>query len=228
MLDIHKHTAILIFANTSAEEVKRKKIANGQRLFEHLNEKAFLEAQKTGLDIIHYSEELQQGNSFGERFSNAIAAVFSKGYENVITIGNDSPDLKAHHLNIAKENLQKNILTLGPSLDGGAYLITVAKQEFNKQKFAELPWQTSKVFTSLQNYLKTRSKKVKQLKHLKDVDSITDLHYFLARFKHINTVLKDLILNIISSLKKIQFIYFFTFKEQHLSLCYNKGSPLKA
>jgi len=220
-----KHTAILIFANTPTEEVKRKNIVNGHDLFEHLNNKTYLEAKKTDLDVILYSEELQKGDSFGERFSNAIAYAFSKGYKHIISIGNDSPDLKAKHLTIASENLQQNILTLGPSLDGGTYLIAIAKEQFNKQDFAKLPWQTPKLLASLQNYLKHKDTIVQQLERLKDVDTTTDLHYFLYRFKNSNALLKEIIFTIISSLKRIPFFHFYAYKTQFFTTHYNKGSP---
>jgi len=221
-----KNTVILVFANTSTEEVKRKKIMNGHNLFEHLNQKIFLETKKTGLEVILYSEEFQTGSTFGERFANAIQHVFSKGYQNIIAIGNDSPDLKARHLTIAKENLKSNTLTLGPSLDGGTYLITLSKTEFNKQEFTQLPWQTSKLFVALQDYLEAKNKNIKQLERLKDIDTLTDLHHFLYRYKHTATFLKELILKIISSVQKKASLIIFSYKESQLSLLYNKGSPL--
>ena len=153
MLNTKKHTAILLFANTSEEEVKRKSIVKGNPLFQYLNQKTYLEAKKTGLDVIVFSEKLQRGNSFSERFSNAIESAFLQGYQHIISIGNDSPDLKAKHIAIAHENLNKGITTLGPSLDGGAYLITISKQQFNKKDFASLPWQSRTLFTSLKKYL---------------------------------------------------------------------------
>lgn len=225
MIKKQRDTAILIFANTSAEEVKRKKITNGCNLFEYLNQKTLLETKKTGLDVIFHSEEHQKGNSFGERFSNAIADVFSKGYKHVITLGNDTPDLKLQHLAIAKEHLKNETLTIGPSLDGGTYLITLSKKEFNKEEFAQLPWQTSKLFVSLQEYLQINGKKTKQLKRLKDVDSVADLQSLLTRYKQIAPFLKELILNLIYSIKKAFSLLVSPYSEIQLSAYYNKGSP---
>ena len=221
-----KNTAILIFANTSTEEVKRKKIVNGHDVFEHLNQKIYHEAKKTGLDVIFYSEEHQKGNSFGERFSNAIKHVFSEGYNHVITVGNDSPDLKARHLTIAQNNLDDNTLTVGPSLDGGTYLITLSKKEFNEQEFAKLPWQTSKLLATLQKHLVAKNENIQQLEFLKDVDNLTDLKYFLSRFNGIDTILKKLILDLISLVKKIVLSITHGYKEHQHIAYYNKGSPI--
>lgn len=227
MLQNKKHTAILIFANSPYEEIEQKGIVNGGILFEYLNQQTFLEANKTGLDVILFSGKFQKGNSFGERFSNAIESVFLQGYEYIITIGNDSPDLKTSHLITAKENLQKNSLTLGPSLDGGTYLITLSKQDFNKQRFANLPWQTSQLFADLKNYLTTKNNNVQELERIKDIDSTDDLHYFLSRFKTTPSFLRKLILRIISPLKKITSTHFFTYQQQPFTRLYNKGSPLR-
>jgi len=220
-----KHTAILLFANSSSEEIKQKKIIKGMDLFKHLNDKISLEAQKTGLDVMLYSEEIQKGNSFGERFANAIESVFLKGYQHVITIGNDSPDLRAHHLTTAAKNLQKNILTLGPSLDGGTYLITLSKQQFNKEQFIKLPWQTSKLLHSLERFLVSKHTTINKLTPLKDIDSFTDIHFFISRFKKTTTLFKSILLSLVFSLRNNFFSPFFFYKEIQLSFPFNKGSP---
>ncbi len=226
MLNTKKHTAILLFANTSEEEVKQKGIVKGNSLFQYLNRKTYLEAEKTGLDVIVFSEKLQKGNSFSERFSNAIESAFLQGYQHIISIGNDSPDLKAKHIAIAHENLNKGITTLGPSLDGGAYLITISKQQFNKKNFTSLPWQSRVLFTSLKKYLEHKNGIVQQIEILKDIDTITDLYYFTSRFKHINLAFRKLILNILFFTRKTTSIISCFNKQNYFSLFYNKGSPL--
>lgn len=226
MLNTKKHTAILLFANTSEEEVKRKGIVKGNPLFQYLNQKTYLEAEKTGLDVIVFSEKFQKGNSFSERFSNAIGTVFSQGYEHIISIGNDSPDLTAEHICTAQRNLTKSITTLGPSLDGGAYLITISKQQFNKKDFASLPWQGRTLFTSLKKYLQSKNNIVQQIEILKDVDTITDLYYFISRFKYVNLAFRKLILNVLFFTRKITSIISCFNKQDYFSLFYNKGSPL--
>ncbi len=226
MLNTRKHTAILLFANTSEEEVKRKSITKGNSLFQYLNQKTHLEAKKTGLDVILFSEKLQKGNSFSERFSNAIEVVFSQGYEHIISIGNDSPDLKAEHICIAQKNLDKGVTTLGPSLDGGAYLITISKQQFNKKEFIHLPWQYKTLFTSLKKYFDDKNSTVEQIEVLKDIDTTTDLNYFISRFKPVNLVFKELILSILFSLRKVHFTISSLYSQNYSSFFYNKGSPL--
>lgn len=228
MFKTKTNIAILLFANSSQHEASEKSMANSSILFEHLNEKTLQKAQKTGLDVIISTEKEQVGNNFSQRFTNAISDVFEKGYNSVITIGNDSPDLTVVQLLKAQENLENNIATLGPSLDGGTYLIAISKEEFNEQQFASLPWQSSQLFTSLKYLLKETSQ-VAVFAYLKDIDTLSDLQYFLHRsIKKTTSLLHKIIHCLISNHKTIQY---YNFKETLPSTSlitknYNKGSPL--
>jgi len=59
----------------------------------------------------------------------------------VITIGNDTPILKSHHIVEASRQLESKNVVLGPSLDGGFYLLGIHKTHFNREQFIDLPWQ---------------------------------------------------------------------------------------
>ena len=69
----------------------------------------------------------QKGNNLGERMSNAIQWLFQKGYEKVSLIGADSPDLPPSFITDALEKLDSYDLVIGPSEDGGYYLISMNK-----------------------------------------------------------------------------------------------------
>lgn len=69
----------------------------------------------------------QQGVDLGERMSNAIKWLFNKGYEKVSLIGADSPDLPLSFITYALEKLDSYDLVIGPSEDGGYYLIGMNK-----------------------------------------------------------------------------------------------------
>ncbi|CAN0575163.1 unnamed protein product, partial [Ectocarpus sp. 12 AP-2014] len=66
----------------------------GERVFETLTKETLRKVKRTKQPYFHISEKEQTGNSFGERFTNAIQTVFDKGYEHIITVGNDTPQLK--------------------------------------------------------------------------------------------------------------------------------------
>lgn len=225
MADTQQQTAILIFANSSEKEVLEKSIPNGKALFDYLHHQTFKATQETGLPALLYSENLQRGDSFGERFANAIEDVFSKGYQQVITIGNDSPDLTTSDILDAYANLLFGHATIGPSIDGGTYLIGIHKDSFQKEAFTALPWQTPFLRQALHTYLKELNCEVKNLAYKQDIDSYQDLSYFINRrqknTRSFQQILEDL-------LKETHSVFEYTslFQPEYTSTTlYNKGSP---
>ncbi len=65
----------------------------------------------------------QQGKNLGERMYNAIAYVLNLGYDAVILTGTDLPLLIAEHINKGFAALEKADIAIGPTSDGGYYLI---------------------------------------------------------------------------------------------------------
>lgn len=59
----------------------------------------------------------------GERMQNAIESALGRGAECVVLLGSDSPDVPVDYINRAFEMLVEHSLVLGPSTDGGYYLI---------------------------------------------------------------------------------------------------------
>lgn len=225
MTDTQLQTAILIFANTSEKDVMEKSIPNGKELFDHLNTHIFEETQKTALPVFLFSEDTQRGANFGERFANAIADVFDKGFQQVITVGNDSPDLKAADILEAHYNLLSGQSTVGPSADGGTYLIGIQKSTFDKISFASLPWQTSFLRQSLDIYLRDRGSVVKSLSYKQDIDSYDDLKYFLDRHRQISSDFQRILLELTKNRHSV-FSYSELFQLEYADTAlYNKGSP---
>ena len=139
MLEHYKidRTAILIFANSSKEEMKYKAIPKGNILFDVLTEHTLNTARKTGLPYFLMSEKEQIGSSFGERFVNAISSIFELDFDMVITIGNDTPQLKSSDIVRASKLLGAKKSVLGPSRDGGFYLMGIHKSQFDAKTFRE-------------------------------------------------------------------------------------------
>lgn len=85
----------------------------------------------------------QNGNDLGERMSDAIRKTLSAGYRKVVIIGSDSPDLPPEYINEGFEKLDSSDMVIGPSTDGGYYLIG-AKKEL--PIFNNIPWSSNMVF----------------------------------------------------------------------------------
>lgn len=65
----------------------------------------------------------QEGDDLGARMANALSHVLAQGYDACVLIGADLPLLTAEHLYAAFSALETHDMTLGPTSDGGYYLI---------------------------------------------------------------------------------------------------------
>jgi rSAM/selenodomain-associated transferase 1 len=89
---------------------------------------------------------LQEGNYLGERLLNAFRRAFSAGCKRVVIIGSDSPGLPSNYIQEAFESLGSNDCVLGPTQDGGYYLIGLS-QKAVPELFQGISWSTQKVFS---------------------------------------------------------------------------------
>lgn len=217
-------TAILIFANSAEKEIISKSFSS-RSLFETLNKHTLNIAKKTGIPYFLFSEKQQIGNSFGERFTNAIQSVYNLGFNTVITIGNDTPHLTSKHILKTVEKLQKHSIVLGPSTDGGFYLMGLKKSQFNKETFLKLPWQTSNLNRSIFKLKASKKINITYLEILTDIDTASDIKLVLESYKTLSTKIKTLLLQSFSSVKKITYYHFITIENFILNLQFNKGSP---
>ena len=69
----------------------------------------------------------QRGDGLGERMYQAIREVLEQGYDSCILIGTDVPEVRAEHLNRAFHVLEGHDIVLGPTADGGYYLVGMKK-----------------------------------------------------------------------------------------------------
>lgn len=220
-------TAILIFANSSAREARLKPFVNAEAVFSTLNSEIISKVKKTNLPYFIVDEHEQIGRTFGERFANAIQGIYNKGYDTVISVGNDTPQLKTSQILKANTQVSEDNFVLGPSQNGGFYLLALHQSNFDFETFVKLPWQTSKIRKRFVSSFKTDKKQI-LLKSLKDLNTVLDLSYFLTCFGSLS---KQLQLALLQSLNNIriyitdvicnttQFIPDFGF---------NKGSPTLA
>ncbi|HAK36724.1 MAG: TIGR04282 family arsenosugar biosynthesis glycosyltransferase [Nitrospinaceae bacterium] len=72
---------------------------------------------------------LQEGKDLGERMRNAFSARFQAGYKRVVIIGSDSPSLPVAYIRQAFAS--ERDVVLGPSADGGYFLIGMKGQLVN-------------------------------------------------------------------------------------------------
>ncbi|MFB0925737.1 MAG: glycosyltransferase, partial [Vicingaceae bacterium] len=74
----------------------------------------------------------------GDRMSNAFENGFKQGYEKVILIGSDLPEISPSIIQEGFDKLEKSEVVFGPAEDGGYYLIGMKKSR--KFIFENKPW----------------------------------------------------------------------------------------
>jgi len=175
-------TAILIFGNTAAREAAVKDFTLGggkhrnQQIADRLIRKTLTTAHQTGLPVLTCMGDQQRGSSFGERLANAIEEVYAQGYEQVITIGTDSPELSASHLTQTQNLLKQHPAVYGPATDGGVYLIGLRADTYERERFLQLAWQGERLQTSIAH---AHQQAVVWLGEACDIDSAEDLTAYL-------------------------------------------------
>jgi rSAM/selenodomain-associated transferase 1 len=87
----------------------------------------------------------QRGHGFGERLTNAAEDLLAAGFESCCLIDSDSPTVTDDVFREAVHALQQKgeRIVLGPSEDGGYYLIGIKK--LHRHLFEEIDWSTERV-----------------------------------------------------------------------------------
>ncbi len=129
-----------------------------------------------------FSKKPQIGNDLGERMANAFEWAFNQGYPKVIGIGTDLWDLDQGTIEGALSALDSTNVVLGPTKDGGYYLIGMRK--FYPQLFQNKKWGGQDVFEATLNDL--QSKRVALLKVKSDIDTYKDLVAHLDLLTQLN------------------------------------------
>lgn len=198
---MHPSTAILVFTRSAKEESREKNFAGDGNSGLNLSistrfiSRTIREVRKSRIPYFIISSDRQRGSSFGERLTNAFGEIFAAGFENVISVGNDSPQLNAAILRAAAQSLEVNKVVLGPDERGGAYLIGIAKSCFHADAFTSFRWNTAELFAGLLNWSRHSGIKTKVLPPLADVNFSSDLrklfgshHAFLPFLKLLQSI----------------------------------------
>jgi rSAM/selenodomain-associated transferase 1 len=117
----------------------------------------------------------QQGMDLGERMKNGFMEAFDSGFKRVVLIGSDIPDLPLEFIEEAFASIREKDCVIGPSLDGGYYLIGFKDTKFSPQVFKGILWSTERVFEETMKILEREELTVHTLKPLRDIDTIDDL-----------------------------------------------------
>jgi uncharacterized protein len=123
----------------------------------------------------HYLYTPQMGENLGQRMKNGFVEAFSMNFKRVVLIGSDIPDLPLEFIEEAFNSLGEKDAVIGPSFDGGYYLIGFRDKTFSPKVFEGIPWGTEKVFEETMKVLEKERLTVHTLQLLRDIDTIEDL-----------------------------------------------------
>lgn len=115
----------------------------------------------------------QAPGGLGDRLARAFQEAFSDGFERVLVIGSDLPDLSTRHLARALELLDRSPAVLGPARDGGYWLLGLRSPR--PEIFVDVEWSTDCVLEQTITRLLAAGLEPALLEELSDVDEATDL-----------------------------------------------------
>lgn len=122
----------------------------------------------------------QSGNDLGERLTSATEWGLESGYEKIIITGSDSPTLPLTYITQAINGLNSCDIVIGPSVDGGYYLIGFSKENLTATLstiFEGIAWSTEDVFQQTIERIHTCNTKLHLLPPWYDVDTPEDLDF---------------------------------------------------
>lgn len=128
-----------------------------------------------------YSYWPQHGTSLGSRMANGFINAFAKGFDQVVLMGTDVPDLPHSHIHDAFAALKTHSAVVGPSKDGGYYLIGFRAQGFLPSVFKNIPWGTGQVLSDTLAIFGKNKASVFLLPPWQDIDDIEDLQDYFQR-----------------------------------------------
>lgn len=126
-------------------------------------------------DEEHFEKKMQSGETLGDRMGHAFQTAFEAGFEKVVIIGSDCPEMNTDILQKAYEHLDQSEVVLGPASDGGYYLLGMRKFV---PVFEEKAWSTANVLASTIADLKKMGIRYELMDELSDIDTIIDLKKF--------------------------------------------------
>lgn len=123
----------------------------------------------------------QVGEDLGNRMANAIASAYGMGYSKIVLFGTDVPELEAETLDAAFTMLDAADVVMGPTQDGGYYLIGMKEphaEAFNVRKYGE-----SNVFEETMRGISDAGLTVVSVDSYNDIDTPEDAQGYRERMR---------------------------------------------
>lgn len=122
-----------------------------------------------------FDKKLQPQGNLGAKMAYAFREGFENGFSKVVIIGSDCPGISSGLLEEAYRELDKHDLVIGPSKDGGYYLLGMNR--YLPELFENIEWSTDRVLPVTLKRAKSLSLTVGLLAELNDIDTEEDLQH---------------------------------------------------
>jgi glycosyltransferase A (GT-A) superfamily protein (DUF2064 family) len=213
--------AIILFSSNPKAEAKRKRIGHShsqsQIIQTHFFQNSlqtilkfkdnpeidlFVALDDSNLPLPNIDSNLviikQVGKDFHSRITNSFQQIFDKGYNHVVMIGNDTPDLTHELICESFTRLNNNNIVLGPSDDGGVYLMGL--NGFSNEIFNNVRWLSSNVHNDLSSNSYRLGYSSHNLTTLIDIDDTISLKSWVDYTSKYSSKLVQLLLQFINRL----------------------------
>jgi rSAM/selenodomain-associated transferase 1 len=123
----------------------------------------------------------QGDGDLGQRMSTYFEAALASGFNKVVLVGSDTPTLPPQRVSEAFAALDDKSVVLGPTEDGGYYLIGLSRPA--PEVFQVISWSTSQVYAQTVSQLRKRGIDFCRLPEWYDVDDKADLDRLVTDLK---------------------------------------------
>ena len=124
----------------------------------------------------NFKQSMQAEGNLGHKMYSAFCDLQDQ-YQKMVLIGSDCPYITQDLLNKAFTKLEEHDIVLGPSTDGGYYLI--AMKQATAQVFENISWSTELVLEQTILQIQTLNFTYHLLEPLTDIDYYQDWHNYL-------------------------------------------------
>ncbi|WP_303700449.1 TIGR04282 family arsenosugar biosynthesis glycosyltransferase [Flexistipes sinusarabici] len=160
----------------------------------------FIDGKKNADKFAQISEyckvKVQTGENLGEKMYNAFENIFSENnFDSALLIGSDIPGISEDNIKISEESLKNCHYCLGPSNDGGYYLIGAQGRYLRKDIFDGIKWSSSDVYSDTLRKMKEFGK-VQLLETLNDIDTLKDLKNEMKSDKKLTSFVEQMYENL--------------------------------
>ena len=140
----------------------------------------------------------QIGSDLGERLTSATDWGSKNGYDKIIIVGSDSPTLPLSYISQAIDELDSRDIIVGPSMDGGYYLIAFSVECLDVAVpciFKDIAWSTQHVFQQTVERIRSVKVSLGLLPPWYDVDiydELTFLHSHISAMQYSGEVVRTI------------------------------------